>query len=70
MKYIILTHGHGDHIEGLNALAEKYPEAKVYIGTEEKDFLYNSELSLSDRIFGKYFKFKGELKFGFQKMII
>lgn len=61
LKYIILTHGHGDHIEGLNALAEKYPEAKVYIGTEEKDFLYNSELSLSDRIFGKYFKFKGEL---------
>lgn len=61
LKYIILTHGHGDHIEGLNALAEKYPEAKVYIGTEEKDFLYNSELSLSDRIFGEYFRFKGEL---------
>ena len=61
LKYIILTHGHGDNIEGLNALAEKYPEAKVYIGTEEKDFLYNSELSLSDRIFGEYFRFKGEL---------
>ena len=61
MKYIVLTHGHGDHIEGLNDLAEKYPEAKVYVGEEEKDFLYNSELSLSDRIFGEFFKFKGEL---------
>lgn len=61
LKYIVLTHGHGDHIEGLNDLAEKYPEAKVYVGEEEKDFLYNSELSLSDRIFGEFFKFKGEL---------
>ena len=61
LKYIVLTHGHGDHIEGLNDLASHYPEAKVYIGEEEKDFLYNSELSLSDTIFGEFFKFKGEI---------
>ena len=61
LKYIILTHGHGDHIEGLNDLASHYPEAKVYIGEEDKDFLYNSELSLSAAIFGEVFKFKGEL---------
>ena len=57
----MLTHGHGDHIEGLNDLASHYPEAKVYIGEEDKDFLYNSELSLSDAIFGEFFKFKGEI---------
>jgi len=62
LKYIVLTHGHGDHIEGLNDLAENYPEAKVYIGEEEKDFLYNSELSLSYNIFGESFKFKGEVQ--------
>ena len=28
---------------------------------EEKDFLYNSELSLSDRIFGEIFRFKGDI---------
>ena len=61
VEYIILTHGHGDHIEGLNDLASYYPEAKVYIGEEDKDFLYNSELSLSAAIFGEIFKFKGEL---------
>ena len=61
LKYIILTHGHGDHIEGLNDLASHYPKAKVYIGEEDKDFLYNSELSLSAAIFGEVFKFKGEL---------
>ena len=38
LKYIVLTHGHGDHIEGLNDLASHYPEAKVYIGEEDKDF--------------------------------
>ncbi len=45
----------------MNDLASHYPEAKVYIGEEDKDFLYNSELSLSAAIFGEIFKFKGEL---------
>ena len=62
LEFILLTHGHGDHIEGLNDLADKYPEAKVYVGEEEKDFLYNSELSLSYNIFGDSFKFKGEVQ--------
>lgn len=60
LKYIILTHGHGDHIEGLNLLAKTYPEAKVYIGEEEREFLYNSDLSLSSRIFGEDFNFEGK----------
>ena len=45
----------------MNDLASHYPKAKVYIGEEDKDFLYNSELSLSAAIFGEAFKFKGEL---------
>ena len=39
LKYIILTHGHGDHIAGLNKIVEEYPEAEVYIGKEEAAFL-------------------------------
>lgn len=61
LKYIVLTHGHGDHIEGLNLLAKTYPNAKVYIGKEEKEFLYNSNLSLSKNIFGEDFVFNGEI---------
>lgn len=61
LKYIVLTHGHGDHIEGLNLLSETYPEAKVYIGKEEKEFLYNSNLSLTRNISGEDFVYNGEL---------
>ncbi|MBQ3437104.1 MAG: MBL fold metallo-hydrolase [Fusobacterium sp.] len=59
LKHIILTHGHGDHIEGLNILAKTYPEAKVYVGKEEREFLFNSEYSLSYRIFGEKFVYDG-----------
>lgn len=62
MKYLILTHGHGNHIEGVNKFIEHYPEVEVIIGEEEKDFLYDSNLSLSAQIFGENFKFAGTYK--------
>ncbi len=61
LKHIVLTHGHGDHIEGLNDIIKKYPNAKVYIGKEDKEFLYDANLSLSHYIFGEKFKFEGNL---------
>lgn len=60
LKHIVLTHGHGDHIEGLNEIIKKYPKAKVYIGKEDKEFLYDSSLSLSQYIFGEKFSYIGE----------
>ena len=30
LKYLILTHGHGDHIAGINRLVEEYPNVEVY----------------------------------------
>lgn len=60
LKYIVLTHGHGDHIEGLNKLKKYYLEAKVYVGVEEKDFLIKDELNLMNFINGRKFIYSGD----------
>lgn len=59
LKYIVLTHGHGDHICGLNKIKAMYPEAVVYIGEEEKEFFSNPQLNLSPYIIGKNFTYEG-----------
>ena len=62
VKNIILTHGHGDHIGGINELVKIFPEATVYIGEEEAEFLINPKLSLSEAIHGKEFIYNGKFK--------
>ena len=52
LRYIMLTHGHEDHILGVNGLREQYPGAQV-IGTEgDAKFFTDPTLSLAER-FGK-----------------
>lgn len=62
LKNIILTHGHGDHILGLNKIHTLYPDAEVYIGKEDSEFLSDSNLSLSNAISGINFKYNGHFK--------
>lgn len=47
LKYILLTHGHFDHIGYTAALKKKYPHTKIVIGEKDNSFTANSTLNLS-----------------------
>mgnify|MGYP003291544853 CR=1 FL=1 len=49
---ILLTHGHYDHIGGLEDIRNLYPNAKVYMYVTETEFLNDSRLNLSSYING------------------
>lgn len=46
LEAVLLTHGHYDHICGLNNLLETY-DAPIYIHKVERDFLFDPNLNLS-----------------------
>ncbi len=47
LKAILLTHGHIDHIEGVNIIYEKFGNISVYIGAEDEKFLKDNSLNLA-----------------------
>ena len=59
---VIFTHGHFDHIGGLLKLKKMYSNIEVYIGEEEKEFLVDSTLSLSNYLVSADFKYEGSYK--------
>ena len=44
---VVLTHGHADHITGIPALRENYPDIKVYIHKLDAQMLTNQQHNLS-----------------------
>lgn len=46
LKYILLTHGHFDHIGGVNFYKTRY-NAKVVVSEEDEEFLFDPDLNLS-----------------------
>lgn len=45
---ILLSHGHWDHITGLDALKADFPDAKVFIFEEDLEFLTDPHLNCSE----------------------
>ncbi|WP_394523156.1 MBL fold metallo-hydrolase [Lacrimispora sp. JR3] len=44
---IFLTHGHFDHILGVEDIRREFPEIRIYAGEQEKELLQNPSVNLS-----------------------
>ncbi|MBQ8563470.1 MAG: MBL fold metallo-hydrolase [Firmicutes bacterium] len=53
LQYIILTHGHCDHIDGLDEYKKDFPEAKVVAHYAEKDMLTDPKNNSSLELYGR-----------------
>lgn len=55
MKYVILTHGHGDHIGGVKNLISEYKEAKLVACEDEKEIIEVEKNNYTKDIFKEGF---------------
>ncbi len=47
LEYLLLTHGHFDHIGNAAAIKRKYPDVRIVIGEKDSDFTTKDTLNLS-----------------------
>lgn len=54
LKYILLTHGHFDHVLGVNDFKLRYPDCKVLIHADEKDLMANIKSFARNFMLGEF----------------
>ena len=68
IAYIVITHGHGDHIGGIDTL-KKLTGAEVLIHHEEAEMLENAALNLTSSMNGPTVSIKADRTVGDREMI-
>ncbi len=62
VEFIILTHGHGDHICGLKKYREAWPNARLVAHQAESELLGNSKLNFSPMTCGYPVEIKADME--------
>ena len=58
MKAVLLTHGHFDHIMGLDGVLKEF-QVPVYVCKEERELMENAQLNSSLLMLGQAYSFSG-----------
>lgn len=61
IQYIVLTHGHGDHIGGVQAHLKDFPAAKVVCSKAEEKMLEDPELNVAHQFGTEKVSFKADI---------